>query len=209
MQKILLALLPVLLIVLTGCGPTAYDEFQEETLDLQNSAALSIATDFAGYESVDIEFDLANNILKIDMKEEGIVSYVVEETMYFQVGGMWAYMSFNDDDVAEMFDIFNQSATVAELLPDSKEVFDEEFFGYPLIDDAIEFKSPKNVLVKTDKNTYTIKGIEDNITLTTTDGVLNVTIKEDGQEHFISFAASESFSVPEEAKAGIDIDSLN
>lgn len=204
MKKLLFAIL-IAVVTLTGCSKSDYETFAEEANFLVDTSAIELTMTSPEFEGIEISVtvDAKSDIMKMDFL--GMEAYYVDEMSYVNVFGNWMKQPIdeNDEDM-EMFDDIKQYTTVFTTFPKGDEVISDNLTGDADIDAKINGKTYDELIKKTADNTYTIVGLEDMITIVTSEDKIVVTYTTDGEESVMTFNSSEALELPEAALDAID-----
>lgn len=203
-------------ILLTGCSAkTDYEQFKSEVKPLQSAKAIDITVNSTIEDSsseldgtdyvIEYTFNKDNELIK--MVIDTVDVYLTPDTMYMEIMDVWLKRSFIISEYSEL----NQMLTFKESLidlPKGDTTFANDTTGIEEIDNLIAGKSLNQLLVKTGENTYTFIGLENNVTLDTSDGLLLTFNYNDETVLTLQFSETDKISLPEAASSSIETDNL-
>ncbi|WOO86963.1 hypothetical protein RZE82_07545 [Mollicutes bacterium LVI A0039] len=199
MKKILGSLI-ILVALLTGCEDqeSDYITFKEELTSLNDAEAVDFAlsTNYLPDFEVVYTVDTTQELYKMTVGPT--TTFVTNEHIYFTSGGGWIKSNVNEQLLVE-FKQFGIFANIISDLPEGDFKIPDDCTGIEELDKVISGKSLADLLVSTGVNTYTIKGLENNISFNTSHGlIINVDTVESGKL-VITITNNESIVIPEAA----------
>lgn len=215
MKKLLLIAFSLTL-VLAGCGQkTPYEELKANIKDLNKADAINmvIGSTITGTDSdldgtnfeLGFTFDLNQDLIKVDVNE--VQMYLTNDTLYMNVLNTWLQKSFDITQYSEIQEALSYKDVVLDL-PAGDTPITDNYTGIKTIDEKISGKTLNDIVVSTGTNTYSIEGLEDILTIDTTDGVSFQLNDKDAVSGYIKFIKADKVTLPDEAKNAKSMDDL-
>lgn len=215
MKKLLLIAFSLTL-VLAGCGQkTPYEELKANIKDLNKADAINmvIGSTITGTDSdldgtnfeLGYTFDLNQDLIKVDVNE--VQMYLTNDTLYMNVLNTWLQKSFDITQYSEIQEALSYKDVVLDL-PAGDTPITDNYTGIKTIDEKISGKTLNDIVVSTGTNTYSIEGLEDILTIDTTDGVSFQLNDKDAVSGYIKFIKADKVTLPDEAKNAKSMDDL-